>query len=282
VPKGEMCGAGFSFSLDRLVQALQLPNKEYEPIEVIICISGSRPPLQDVVQILRSLWTAGIKTGLIETINYEEEISKDICTKHIIMLGEGGVLRVRSWSEDRFIEKSVSRPELIDYIQKMLRPESSVTENLLCYTNSTTNIPAIKNSNNVQNLTSSTPSLDLVFKLSEKVNTSKKRRLENQVEQKLQPILSKFCKKEKITVIMVDLPSSPLRALVGIIDPAALDNDETSQNSVELKDLIDRFPKYKKNIIEIYSEIVDYLSENKNPPIVGIFSVVDAFCRLIL
>ncbi|XP_062562568.1 eIF-2-alpha kinase GCN2 [Armigeres subalbatus] len=284
VPKVELSGAGFSFHLDKLVYALG-PTGGCEPVEVMISITGSRPPLKEVVQILRSLWSHGIKTGILEGGLSMEESAKEVGANVVVMLGEGGELRVRTWNHDRFQECHVTRPELLGYILKILRPDPSAVEVTTALQNvsltsstSTKNVPSLVS----QNSTNSTASLDLIFLTSEKVNTNKKRRYENQVEHKLSPVLSKFHRKEKISLIMVDLPNAPLRGLIGLIDPTECNNDEASSNSVELNTLIERFPKYKRNIMEIYSEIVDIFSESKALPVVGVYSVIDSFCRLIL
>ncbi|XP_065075686.1 eIF-2-alpha kinase GCN2 [Ochlerotatus camptorhynchus] len=285
VPKVELSGAGFSFHLDKLVYALG-PTGGCEPVEVMISITGSRPPLKEVVQILRFLWSHGIKTGILEGAISMEESAKEAGANLVVMLGEGGELRVRTWNHDRFQECHITRPELFGYILKILRPDQSTNEVTtalqsasLASSTSAKSVPSLVS----QNQNNSTASLDLIFLIAEKVNTNKKRRYENQVEHRLSPILSKFQKKEKISLIMVDLPNAPLRGLIGLIDPAECSNDdEGSPNSVELKALIERYPKYKRNIMEIYSEIVDIFSESKALPVVGVYSVVDSFCRLIL
>ncbi|XP_055535172.1 eIF-2-alpha kinase GCN2 [Wyeomyia smithii] len=286
VPKVELSGAGFSFHLDKLVYATG-SSVGCEPVEVMIYITGSRPPLKEVVQILRSFWAHGIKTGLLEGALSIEELAKEAGANLVVMLGEGGELRVRSWDHDRFQERHVTRPELISYMLKILRPDSSVNDlsavlqnTSLASSASTKSIPSLLSG---QSQNKSAASLDLIFLTSEKINTNKKRRYENLVEHKLSPVLAKFQKKEKISVIMVDLPNAPLRGLIGLLDPTeCASHDESSPNSVELKSLIERYPKHKRNIMEIFGEIVDIFSESKAMPIVGVYSVLDSFCRLIL
>lgn len=286
VPKVDLSGAGFSLQLDKLVYAIGSP-AGCEPVEVMICIMGSRPPSKDIVQIIRSFWTHGIKTGLVEGASSIEELAKETGTNLVVMLGEGGELRVRIWEYGCFRERHVTRPELISYVLRILRPDTSMNDvstslqnTSLTGNTSTKSIPALMSGQSQNN---STASLDLIFLTSEKINTNKKRRYENLVEHKLSPILAKFQKKEKISVIMVDLPNGPLRGLIGLLDPAECASDErSSTNSVELKTLIEQYPKHKRNITEIYGEIVDIFSGSKAMPIVGLYSVVDSFCRLIL
>ncbi|XP_058461122.1 eIF-2-alpha kinase GCN2 [Malaya genurostris] len=285
VPKVELSGAGFSFHLDKLVNAIG-STTGCEPVEVMIYITSSRPPLREVVQILRSLWSNGIKTGLLEGALSVDESAKEVGATMVVMIGEGGELRVRCLDNDRFQERHVTRAELIPYTLRVLRPDSSTSDLAVALQNtSITNTASIKSipSLSGQSQNSSTASLDLIFLTSEKMNANKKRRYENQVEHKLSPILSKFHKKEKISLIMVDLPKAPLRELIGLLDPSECGNDDgTSSISFELNALIERYPKYKRNIREIYGEIMDTFSESKAMPIVGVYSVIDSFSRLIL
>ena len=54
---------------------------------------------------MSSLWSAGIKANLIDTVNLDEiqDICRDLSTTHIIILSESeqGTVRVRSWERDR-------------------------------------------------------------------------------------------------------------------------------------------------------------------------------------
>ncbi|XP_055597688.1 eIF-2-alpha kinase GCN2 [Uranotaenia lowii] len=287
VPKVELTGAGLSFHLDKLIHAIT-PCAGCEPVEVLICITGSRPPLKEVVQILRSLWSNGIKTGIHEGGLSFEDSAKEIGANLVVIVGEGGELRVRTWNHDRFQERHVTRPELISYILKILRPEASISEATIALQNtsltsvaSTKSIPSLLNQSQSNKTGASS---NLIFLTAEKINTNKRRRYENQVEHRLSPILAKFQRKETISLIMVDLPNAPLRGLIGVIDPTELVNgpDQNSASTLELKALIEKYPKYKKNIKEIYDEVIDIFSESKEIPVVGVYSVVDSFCRLIL
>ncbi|XP_035901092.1 eIF-2-alpha kinase GCN2 [Anopheles stephensi] len=317
VPKVELSGAGFSFMLDKLVNAVS-PSAGYEPIEVMICVTGSRPQLKEVAQILRPLWSNGIKTCVLETsAGAVDDLGKEAGASVVILVGDGGELRVRSWNHDRFQERHVTRPDLMAYILRTFRRSdvavgeiSQALQNTalggssasasFSYSSSftaTSTSASMKLSSaasaaaaSQQQPINSAPALDLVFLTSEKVNTSKKRRYEHQVEHKLGPVLSKFHRKEKVTLMMVDVPSAPLRGLVGLIDPLECGSQEdedmlhgATADRAELQALCERYPKYKKQLMEIYNDIVDLFTQSKGTtPIVGLYSVIDTFCRLIL
>ncbi|XP_052902720.1 eIF-2-alpha kinase GCN2 [Anopheles moucheti] len=316
VPKVDLSGAGFSFLLDKLVNAIA-PTAGYEPIEVMICVTGSRPQLKEVAQILRPLWSNGIKTCVMETsAGAVDDLGKEAGANVVILLGDGGELRVRSWNHDRFQERHVTRPDLMAYILRTFRRSDvstgeisqslqttslggSLTSASFSYSSSFTATStsasmrlssAASAAANQQQPINNSPALNLVFLTSEKVNTSKKRRYEHQVEHKLSPVLSKFHRKEKVTLIMVDVPSAPLRGLVGLIDPLECGSQEdddlvpgSTTDRVELQSLCERYPKHKRQLMEIYNEIVDLFAQSKGTtPIVGLYSVTDSFCRLIL
>jgi eukaryotic translation initiation factor 2-alpha kinase 4 len=235
----EISGAGFSFALDKLVYAFGGGSNEYQSIEVVVCVCGSRPPLKDVTQILRALWAIGIRTSVIEAINEEEtlDLAKDSGASHIILLGEGGVLRVRTWALDRFQEKYVTRPELISYIQTKLRPsESNVLESYHHHTvaalQTSASQNAMANLKNIPAVASGTPALQLIFMTAEKLTFNKRKRCENQINQNLTSSLNKFVKKEKLVVVVSDLNKDVVKAIVGM-DPRDDDSFTELQAVIE-------------------------------------------------
>uniref|UniRef100_A0A6P7FHC6 non-specific serine/threonine protein kinase n=1 Tax=Diabrotica virgifera virgifera TaxID=50390 RepID=A0A6P7FHC6_DIAVI len=104
----QQSAVGVSISLDRLVQALQKePSEEMpkmESLDVVVCSSGAKQMIQEKTKILRSLWSAGIRSALIETTNMEEirEQFNDLNIVHAVLLkdNEQNIVRVRSWDKD--------------------------------------------------------------------------------------------------------------------------------------------------------------------------------------
>lgn len=235
-PNREISGAGFSFALDKLINIIGPSNSiECRSIDVVVCVTGSRPPLKDVTQILRSLWTANIRSGLVEANTQEEaqELAKDLGAMHIIVMGEGGVLRVRSWENNRFHEHHVTRPELIDFIQRLLKPEQNISE-IFPLSQSISGI-SLKNLPLVPVLSN----VNVIFNTSEKLALNMRRRYEIQLKQHMMALLSQFEKKERITIIATELPGNILGPLTGAIDPR-LDTRETKQIYKEINHIIER------------------------------------------
>lgn len=216
----EMYCAGFSLAIDRLVQSLSQSSdtKSYRSVaDLVIFVVGSRPPIAEVCQVLKSLWALGIKTSFIESQDEisQDEIARDLGANHILILGEDGCLRIKSWQNERYDERSVSRVEAIEYLKRNLILDlsgTSLEQSLIIRNSSVANITNESSS-------SSLPSYEVIFILNEKLNSNKKRRLENQIEQKLKNVLQKFYKKESFVIFATELEAKHIRILLSYIDP---------------------------------------------------------------
>lgn len=245
-----LSGAGLSFSLDKLVAAVGMEYaKDCRPIDIGICVCGTRPPLKDVTYIMRLLWSVGIRCGIVETASSGGDEAQDLArlgALHVILVAENGVLRVRSFDRDRFQERHLTRAELVEFIQKMQRSEAVSSgavgvcadytsqmsnmssggggsgggrgENVLSYSASNVSIK-----NNYSQL----PNVQVTFLTHDKPTANYKRRLENQVAQQMSSTLAQFIKKETFVVLVVELPPAVLNALVGAINPREIRKKET-------------------------------------------------------
>lgn len=244
IPNREISGVGFSFALDKIVSALNQYHladfEEYNSIDVVVCVTGSRPPLSDVTKVLRSLWAAGIRCGIVESsgANEAQDMAKDLGASHFILFGDDGLLRVRSFNQDRYQERFINRHELIDYMQKMLRSAdttNSLNDNQINNQNSSINYT---NNNNtaVQTIKSNNilcgpilPTIDVIFLTQEKTPANMRRRYENQVKQHMTDVLSKFVKKECVVIFVVELPSLVLKMLCCTLDPRQINHKVTDE-----------------------------------------------------
>lgn len=277
-------GAGCSFALDKIISALNtIQRDDCRSIDVVVCATGSRPPLKDVTQILRSLWGVGIRCGVVEANGPDEaqDLAKDLGALHVILFGDDGTLRVRSWDQNRFQERHLNRQELTEYIQRMLRPDHmSLTDASACHQSNnnqaTTNVVSIKNSF----LSGpALPPVEVTFLTHEKPTANLRRRYENQLKQHMTSSLILFGKKERISVIVIDLPVQFLKAVTGAIDPRNMSGKEM-QDDIGI--VIERFPKYKRKLLEIVEEIKDIMCESRTPVIVGLYSTTDFSYRILL
>lgn len=282
IPNREISGVGFSVALDKIISALgKVDVEDYRSMDVVICVTGSRPPLKEITYILRSLWAAGIRTGVVEAngSNEAQDMAKDLGAVHVILFGEDGSLRVRSWNDNGFREKQLNRQELTEYIQKMLRPDqgansaSDVNQSLPSVTQSKSNMftgPTI-------------PEVEVTFSMPDRVTANLRRRYENQLKQHMSPSLSMLGRKEVVDVIVVELPPNVLRAVIGTIDTRKISSKETDE---DIAAIMERFPKYKRYILQIVEDVRDIIIENANnkkeASIIGMYSIADSSYRIIL
>lgn len=91
----EMYCAGFSLAIDKIVLCLSAKNdlnwREIQAsVDLMVYVSGSHPPLKEVTNILKSLWTFGIKCCFIEveaSNANDDEIWANSCgASHIILI----------------------------------------------------------------------------------------------------------------------------------------------------------------------------------------------------
>ncbi|KAH8310513.1 hypothetical protein KR044_001731 [Drosophila immigrans] len=293
-----LSGAGLSFSLDKLVAAVGMEYaKDCRAIDIGICVCGTRTPLKDVTYIMRLLWSAGIRCGIVETASGCGEEAQDLArlgALHVILVAENGALRVRSFDRDRFQERHVTRSELAEFIQKMMRSEAAnggAVGGGVDYSSQMSNMSSsggggrgengLSTSGSSANIKSSygqLPNLQVIFLTHDKPTANYKRRLENQVAHQMSSTLSQFVKQETFVVLVVDLPPAVLNAIVGAINPREMRKKETEP---EINFVIERFPKYKRYISEIHEEVVDLLSDAKTP-IVALYSISDSYYRVII
>lgn len=223
----ELYCAGFTIAMDKLVACLTPSNENHSVVDLVLFITGTRPPVKDICQIMNSLWTANIKCCFIESQD-DDDIAKNMGANHIFILGEDGCMRIKSWQNDRYQEKSVSRAEAIDYIKKNLNADfyvgSQLEVNNLVRNNSVSSI--------TNDATTGLPSYEIVFIANEKLNASKRKRLENQIEQKFEKVLCKFSRKETFIIFAIELDAKQIRSLLGCIDPNSKDQSQSEFDSV--------------------------------------------------
>lgn len=318
-----LSGAGLSFSLDKLVAAVGMEYaKDCRPIDIGICVCGTRPPLKDVTYIMRLLWSVGIRCGIVETASSGGDEAQDLArlgALHVILVAENGVLRVRSFDRDRFQERHLTRAELVEFIQKMQRSEAVSSGAVgVCadYTSQMSNMSSggggsggrgenglsYSASNvNIKNNYSQLPNVQVSFLTHDKPTANYKRRLENQVAQQMSSTLAQFIKKETFVVLVVELPPAVLNALVGAINPREIRKKETEP---EMNFVIERcepkvltrfdflynYPLFPlpcrfpkyKRYVSEIHEEVVDLLSDAKTPIVALYSISDSYYRVII
>lgn len=282
-------GAGLSFALDKILTVLSVCHVQDPPtVDVIVCVTGCRPNMREVTQILRGFWVSGIQCAFVESTSPEEgqDMAKELGAVYYVVYGDDGSLRLRSWINDKFEERMMNRDELIAQVKRMLGPESNAEPfgQSLPYVSSSDSSSTIASRNNNSNKTNmlgehSLPNVDISFITIEKMTTSARRRYENVLTQHMTSSLLLFNRRQDIAVVAVDLPPPVVRAVIGAIDPNVTNDKEISS---EISVAIDRYPDYKRYIKDIVEEVIDIYSEKKRSPVVCLYSLKDSYYRFIL
>lgn len=282
-------GAGLSFALDKILTVLTVCHVQDPPtVDVIVCVTGCRPNMREVTQILRSCWMCGIQCAFVESSSPEEaqDLAKELGAIYYVVYGDDGSLRLRSWINDKFEERMLNRDELITHVKRMLGPESNTEPSQLLpysssFSESSSTMASRTNNINKSNILAeqSLPNVDINFITNEKMTTSARRRYENVLTQHMTSSLLMFNRKQEIAVVAVDLPPQVVRAMIGAIDPNVTNDKEISN---EISFAIDRYPDYKRYIKDIVEEIIDIYSEKKRSAVVCLYSLKDNYYRFIL
>nr|CAH7725974.1 unnamed protein product [Callosobruchus chinensis] len=275
----QQSAVGISFSLDKLVQAIQKEQSDdlpkMDPVDVVVCSVGFKQMVKEKTKILRSLWLAGIKCFLIESTNIEEiqEQLIELKVSHVIILKENehGTVRVRSWERDRFQEKSFSTTELIENMHKILKNWNDVVQE-----NSNTALlrSESKVSSTERNDQEANVYVDYLFVTAEKLSSNARKRYENQIRSQLDGLFKKFT--GYVVVVGLSLDSTIVKWLASFLD---FESEYNFQKSVE--GVIERHPRHKKYLNDICDEIYKQKTSRTDPTLV-LYSIFDYSYKVVL
>lgn len=283
IPNRNISGAGLSLALDKILNVCH--TEDTKSTDVVVCVCGNRPNFRDISQILRSLWSSGIQCAVVQANNPSDgqDMAKDLGAIYYVVYTEDGILRVRSWINEKFEERLLNRDEIIAYVKKALRPEPSIELNNLQQTSNSNDISKNGRSNQQKGeLTLPLPAIDIIFNTVEKITASSRKRHENVLTNHMSESLLLFNKREQIAVIVVDLQPIVVRAIIGAVDPRGSSSREISN---EISYVIDRFPENKRYIKDVVEEINDIYSEcsdKKRTTVVCLYCLKDSYYRFIL
>lgn len=177
-----------------------------------------------------------MRCSVVEAQTFDDDRAENLGAHHIVLLGEGGLLRLKTWQQDHFFEQNVTKPEIIDYIKKNLGTEIIVSDPSSAEKprGSCSSASCVSTHRNSTNQIEPLPSIEIVFNVQEKLTINKKKRLENQIEQKISGILKKFSKRELLTIFAVELMSAEIKALMSCIDPIPKKDLSDTQSELDL------------------------------------------------
>lgn len=276
-------GAGFSFSLDRMLSAFKLFSIDGGPsTDVVVCSNASQSTLNEVAQILRSLWTAGIQCAVVESHNLEEaqEMAKELGAVHCVIVSEYRTLRLRSFIKDRFEDKLYNREELFSYLKRVLKPETdSPSSTNPSNTSSNYNESSYKSNKSAITPAPTLPHMAISFLPNQKMSSAVRRRQESLVSDNISSVLGLFNKTEKIEVIIVDLPLKVIHDISLAVDPRARNLKDINS---DIGTVINRYPANKRLIKDIQKKINEINLEEEKHPAVCLYAQQDNSYRFIL
>lgn len=311
VPEKKICGVGFSFSLDKLVYSLGANWNESSSsecrsiaIEVLLCVTGSRPPMHIVTETIRLLWALKIPSGLLEanSVHEAEAAAKDLGTRHLIILAEDGSIRISAGDQKIFIYHQMTRTELKEHLQRLkVLSEGggggdAPTLGNGNYSTYASNYSYAANSATVQSYGGGGESsgsgggskgggggggpvqnVEVVFAVSEKLASHVRKRLHNQIVQQMQGTLSKFNRGERVKVYALEMTSQALGALVGVLDVREI--ARSGDEELLTKSITERFPTRLRKVLS-FQDIVDDVKGGWS--VIGLYSTTENCYRLLL
>ncbi|CAH0391950.1 unnamed protein product [Bemisia tabaci] len=255
-----LSAAGISLSLDRFVTALLPELKTLAITDVLICSVGQNSMAQEKLSVAKDLWSAGVRCcSISESVSSLEEVQakcSEMNVRHIVMLKESepGSVRIRTRIKDRFQEKKVSISELVECFSRDKIESNTVIRHERAMS------------------TSDSIHVNVTFILEEKLNTSTRRRYENQILNTISISLQKLSHKMKVEVLALNVEFDVVKFLV-FID---LDNVQQSLNSI-----VKKFPQQKKSLLKLGDHLEEFGTKS-NLIAVIFYSIVDNMFRMLL
>jgi translation initiation factor 2-alpha kinase 4 len=285
------CSAvGVSIAVDRIVNAMAESEETNIPgVCEVLVYSVRSEPLNECVQIVRDLWTAGISSQLLQ--NSEQLYSlddlqtrcKDLGISHIVLLTEKVVydystVRVRSLEKDKVVDKSILRSELVDYLQSRITNKPETTELFQSVAASVKGQPAQGASWEAHS--SSQLPIGVTVLTADKTASNIKRRYQSLAMSKASQILQGLSNRQNVEVLAVDLPQSPLSDLRLILNATGKEDRFTA----DVRAIVDKYSlrsrqQYLDRLIET---IRDLRNGKKKTAAILLYSISDDRCEILL
>lgn len=217
---------GVSISLDKLAQAVQESSAaNFEFLDVVVCSLGTKLLMKEKAKVLKSLWSAGIRSCLIEANNMEEiqEQCNELKVPHVVMLKdtEQGTVRVRSWERDRFQEKTFNVGELTENMQRILKSwnENGNSEQQMSLSRSESKTSYMEHAHDAN--------VNVIFVTNEKLSANARRRYDNQIRSQMDGTFKRL--NGDIIILGLTIEASVVRTIAAYV---AFDSEQLFQQSV--------------------------------------------------
>ncbi|KAK5647909.1 hypothetical protein RI129_002801 [Pyrocoelia pectoralis] len=272
----QQSAVGISISLDKLVQALQeegdFVQTTTSSLDAVVCCLSNKISPREKFRVLTDLWSASIRCCLIEATNMEEiqEQCAELNVSHVIMLKETekGAVRIRSWDRDRFQEKVVKIPDLVENMQRVMKLwKEGCAEHVIPSSN-------FKNESRISNSENHEALVSVFFVTMEKLSVNARKRCENQIKSQLDSLFKRLS--GEVIVLGLNVESNVIRSLTSYID---FETERLFQDSMKI--VIERHQRQKKYLIEICDEMYELKLKHTNAMLI-LYSISDYFYKIFL
>ncbi|XP_071832965.1 eIF-2-alpha kinase GCN2-like isoform X2 [Apostichopus japonicus] len=264
VPKA----VGVSIHFDKIVTALMHDEEAVVPVcDVLVCVMSSSYSIKECIQVVRSLWVNNIKADILYDASMGLEEIQEYCrafrVSHIVILKdhqETGVVWVRSIDrEKKIVDSKVAFVNLVESLQQKLTSDVAEPKEPLAAQRSAS-----------LDVASSQPPIYGVTLLSldnHKLENNTKKRIDRQIQPRIQPVLEHLSYKAVVEVLAVDLPMDVVKNIVAILD---LEGDESGFDA-SVQELINKYNKYRKYLPRI-ADSIQQMKENEPSVVIILYS----------
>ncbi|KAF4527601.1 hypothetical protein B566_EDAN015155 [Ephemera danica] len=282
---GAVSACGISLSLERLAAAAMQTygaDTVQRPAEAVVCALGPRALLRDAPVVAHALWSAGVRTFLVDTVQSAEEaqgLARDMAAPHLVLLrdAEPSDIRLRSWDHDcRFQERRVnSKSELVEWLSKQTRlPSTSTGDTTGSTLESNPCIPASPSNVPVSTAPPGNPSVNFHFVTTEKLAYNIRRRHENQITGQLAGMLKQLNSRCCLELLALSLEGVIVRSVASTLDLGA--GEEAFNSSVVAT--TEKHARHRKYIVQICDKLHELRFE-KSSILIMLYSLPDGVCR---
>lgn len=274
-------GVGISISLDKLVCAVEQDCKDictdnkFGVDVAVCCIGGLRRRQKEKAEVLRELWSQGLKATSLSLHSDEEicEYCSENAISNIVLLkdGESGTLRVKSWEKDRYQERKINIQDLTDFLQRQIDNPLPVLSRSESRSGTGTESSPVSSNN------PATINLNFIPSDKDRLSPSNRRSVKNNILTQMTSVSQRISHKIPIEVFAVFLDTVVIKSIISCLE---IDTNEIEfRKSIQL--MIEKHPRHKKYITDACEEMREIRNE-KSRPVLILYSLTDNRYKILV
>ncbi|XP_065212792.1 eIF-2-alpha kinase GCN2 isoform X2 [Planococcus citri] len=279
IKETKQSAVGLSIYLDRLGNALQPEYHHFSTVDVLVCSVGSSNLIDEKLKIIKELWTAEIRSTILNVEQSLEETQEYCCKMKIPYIlylkeTEPGMIRLRSWTREKLHEKKLTISEIVPHLKRIIKSNSGNVEHVNGTNHHHSRSESRSASVGINETQTQTHNVSITFLTEEKFSSNNRKRYENQAFNSISNYLPKISTKTRIELIILNTPYEVLGAIVSVIDL----NSKTTDH---LSPLIKKYPKYKKCLNRV-SEHIEKLQALEHIPVIIFYTTENNNCKILI